>query len=208
MKPAPRPRTPRTIAARAACLLLCLAFAGCAAVDVATEVIENRPPKPQIDDEENPIVVIETNKGALTAELDERGARNSVAYFLYLVEANAYANRTFYKADAKTVDAGPRAKPIGFRIKAEHGRQGHVRYALSIKGDPDGALTADVMIVRQDSFDLDKDNVVIGRIIGGTWALRRIRQGDVIRRIYVKRKKSHPYAPTVESNGRIRTDPY
>ncbi|NOZ23136.1 MAG: hypothetical protein GXP25_18840 [Planctomycetes bacterium] len=165
-----------------------------------------RPGKPTIDDERNPLVVIETSRGRMTAELDERDANNAVNYFLYLVEnSQTYVNRPIYEADYRSVYAGPQAKPLGFTIRHERATHWHKRGALSIKGDRNGTLTADIVIMRGNSHDFDSVHTVIGHIVSGMRTLDRLAKGDVIKRIYVKRKKSHAYVPTVRSDGPIRT---
>ncbi|MEW6357261.1 MAG: peptidylprolyl isomerase [Planctomycetota bacterium] len=191
-----------TIPLAIASISLALVACGCSVVDLGGR----RPVMPIIDDERNPLVVIETTRGSMTAELDERDMPNAVSYFIYLVEnSEAYNGRPVYMADPKAVYAGPQRKPLGFTIQHERAGHSHKRGDLSIKGDADGTLTADVLIMRGNSADLDELHTVIGEIVDGSRTLDRLKQGDVIHRIYVKRKKGHDYAPTVRSDGPVRT---
>jgi len=149
-----------------------------------------------------PVVVIETNKGAITMELFPSEAPKTVANFLKLVKSNFYNRQHFHRADpGMVIQVGdPDSKdlknkdtwgtrgnrePIGvaeISKKLKH-KRGTVGMAHS--GDPTKADSQFYIAIGKKKIPEGK-YAIFGQVTSGMDVVDKIEVGDTIKRMYVK----------------------
>ncbi len=148
-------------------------------------------------------VLLETNAGNITLEVDPARAPITAANFLRYVDRRLYDGANFYRAMPggpgrgliqAGVDHRRRLPPIAHEPTSRTGLS-HVDGAVSIARDAPGTATADITIMLGDMTYLDAGRVdpdgyaVFGRVVEGM---------DVVRRI-----QAAPTSPT-EGEGAMR----
>jgi cyclophilin family peptidyl-prolyl cis-trans isomerase len=141
----------------------------------------------------NRTAVIETNKGTIKFILHEDLAPITAANFIELAEKNFYDGLKFHRVEAGFViqggcpngtGTGGSGKNIKLEISPnlKHGEAGAVAMARS--NDPNSASSQFYITLAPTPF-LDGDYAVFGRVTEGIDAVRAIRVGDVMNRVYV-----------------------
>jgi peptidylprolyl isomerase/peptidyl-prolyl cis-trans isomerase B (cyclophilin B) len=169
----------------------------------------------------NPEAVIKTSKGALTVELFEDAARNTVANFVTLVGDKFYDKLTKGEGKQKifvvndgsgkpllaqtgspTNELDPSSGP-GYSIPSEVNTRKHSRGALAmvVAYDETNKLYipdtsgSQFFICLQDVsyYDYLKSFTVFGQVTSGMEILDKLTEGDTIESIEITKKKTHPY---------------
>src|SRR5262245_51739966 len=141
----------------------------------------------------NRTAVIETDKGTIKFVLHEDLAPITAANFIELAEKNFYDGLKFHRVEPGFVIQGgcPHGTGMGGsgkNIKLEispnlkHGDAGAVAMARS--NEPNSASSQFYITLAPTPF-LDGNYAVFGRVTEGIDAVRAIRVGDVMNRVYV-----------------------
>lgn len=156
----------------------------------------------------NPVIVIETVKGAIEIELFAKDAPKSVARLVALVRQNFYRGQRFHRVepnfliqagDPATRDFTKRARwgsggsgtPIGVAeiVKARR----HVRGAVGMAhAGSAAAADSQFYIMRAARPSLDGTYTIVGRVIAGMDIVDRTALNDMIRKAYVKGEGQRP----------------
>jgi peptidyl-prolyl cis-trans isomerase B (cyclophilin B) len=155
----------------------------------------------EINDDAPPVVVIETNRGAITLELAEDEAPNTVANFISLAEAGYYDDLTFHRVIPNFMIQGGdpegtgRGGP-GYRIADEFSpKLRHTRGVISMANAGPNTGGSQFFITHVPCPHLDGKHAVFGRVTDGMDVVDRIQKGDRMLKVRVVRKRSHPYEP-------------
>ncbi len=141
----------------------------------------------------NRTAVIETNKGTIKFILHEDLAPITAANFIELAEKNFYDGLKFHRVESGFViqggcpygtGTGGSGKNIKLEISPnlKHGEAGAVAMARST--DPNSASSQFYITLAPTPF-LDGNYAVFGQVTEGIDAVRAIRVGDVMNRVYV-----------------------
>lgn len=149
----------------------------------------------------NPVVVLETPKGAVTIELYPQEAPKTVAHFLALVKKNFYNRQHFHRVEGFVIQVGdPDSKDLSRR--ANWGRRGngqpvgvaeiskkltHKKGAVGMahSGDPAKA-DSQFYIVKLPKKIPEGKYAIFGQVIAGLDVVDKIELGELIKRMYVK----------------------
>lgn len=149
----------------------------------------------------NPVIVIDTAKGAIEIELLPKQAPKGVAHILELVEKNFYRGLRVHRMTSALVQMGdPQTRNV--RLKNMWGTGGsgqvigvseinplmkHTRgsVGLAYNGDPKFA-DSQFYIMKTNMSGLDGDYSIIGRVIKGITVVDRLQVEDVIKNIVIK----------------------
>lgn len=156
----------------------------------------------------NPVIVIETVKGAIEIELFAKSAPKSVERLVTLVRQNFYRGQRFHRVepnfliqvgDPATRDFTKRARwgsggsgtPIGVAEIVKTLK--HVRGAVGL-AHAGSARNADSQfyIMRAARPSLDGKYAIVGRVISGMNIVDSTALNDMIRRAYVKGEAPQP----------------
>ncbi len=133
---------------------------------------------------------IETDKGEMLLELNERAAPTTVANFVNLAERGFYDGLTFHRVERNFVIQGgdPRGDGTGgpgYKFTGEmvlkHTRPG----TLSMANSGLGTDGSQFFLTIVPTPHLDGKHSVFGRVINGQDVITKIARGDVIRRITI-----------------------
>ncbi len=178
-----------------------------------TKELEARSSEMEKDD--LPRVLMETDTGNIEIELFENEAPNTVSNFIALVESGFYNGLTFYRVEPSSFcqTGCPNGDGTGdakYRIVSESrlpNARSHFAGSLSMVLNSDGTNSSQFLITRQPLSQLDGKNTVFGRVIEGMttiYNLRNVRPGagrstpsppSQILKATVLRKRNHPYIP-------------
>jgi len=149
----------------------------------------------------NPVVVIDTPKGAVTIELYPQEAPKTVENFLKLVKANFYNRQRFHRVESFVIQVGDpdskdmarqttwgrrgNGKPIGVaeiskKLKHKKGAVG-----MAHAGDPAQA-DSQFYIVKLANKIPEGKYAIFGQVISGIEVVDKIELGEFVRRMYVK----------------------
>ncbi|MBI1754814.1 peptidylprolyl isomerase [Candidatus Azambacteria bacterium] len=154
------------------------------------------------------MVVIETSKGVIKAELREKDAPKTVKNFTDLVSRKFYDGLTFHRVennfviqggDPKGDGTGGSGANIPLEIKCQDGTMNegktvscpvalaHTDGALAMARsmDPNSASSQFYITIGAQSF-LDGNYAVFGYVTEGLDVVRLIQRGDTIKRIYLQ----------------------
>lgn len=144
---------------------------------------------------DNPIVVLETNKGLLTIELFEDQAPNAVASFMYLIEHDYYKSMRLFRVIPNYCIQtgcinGDGSGNAGYQIAGENQRpdrrdifRGSLMFALGVNPEtgqpvPDTA-SSQFLIATTPLPVLNEPGTVFGRVIDGTFLLGTFNKIDL-----------------------------
>ncbi len=138
--------------------------------------------------------VITTRRGSITVALYGKEAPLTVANFVKLVKSGFYNGLTFYMAEKGLAirggaPGGDGSAGPGYTIKLEIARQlSHVDGALAMAraGDPDSACSQ-FYITEGAQPQLDGLFAVFGQVVSGFDVVKKIRKGDAIISIAMKK---------------------
>jgi len=152
-----------------------------------------------------PRVELVTSRGRVELELFEDHAPNAAAGVVELVEAGFYDGLPFHRvvpnlaASAGVAPVGSRSGPaMAFAddpaaITSGTAR-GHFRGTVSLfRTAASNSATGELQLVVMPAASLDGRHEPIGRIVSGQAAVDALRQGDLIERARVVRKRDHAY---------------
>ncbi|MCG8414471.1 MAG: peptidylprolyl isomerase [Pseudomonadales bacterium] len=137
------------------------------------------------------IAVIDTSKGIMRAELNDRAAPTSVANFVNLAMRGYYDGLTFHRVERNFMAQGgdPRADGTGgpgYRFAGEiilkHNQQG----ILSMANSGPGTDGSQFFITHLATPHLDGLHSVFGRVREGAQVILQIRRRDVINSITIE----------------------
>jgi peptidyl-prolyl cis-trans isomerase B (cyclophilin B) len=152
---------------------------------------------------DNPVVVLETERGAITLELFEDTAPNTVANFLYLGENGFYNGTCFHRVLPGFMAQGgdPTGSGLGscgWNVKDELASNPrlHWRGTLSMAntGRPDTG-NSQFFICHEPTPHLNGKHTVFGRVTAGQEIVDALEVRDVIKKFTVVGKRSHDYKP-------------
>ena len=169
----------------------------------------------EMEKDDLPRVLIETDAGNIEIELFENEAPNTVSNFIALVESGFYNGLTFYRVEPTSFcqTGCPNSDGTGdakYRIVSESRfpkARSHFAGSLSMVLNSDGTHSSQFLITRQPLSQLDGKNTVFGRVIEGMPTVYNLRnvQLDAARsnplppsqilKATVLRKRDHPYIP-------------
>lgn len=167
-----------------------------------------------------PRVELVTSRGALTLELFEDQVPNAVAGLLELVEAGFYDGLPFSRVVpnllAQTGDpaARPGAPPgarhdAGWRLEDDPGARDPAKHRAHLRGtvslvceDAPHSAGSQLFVTLMPSPAFDGHHVPVGRVVDGQAVADRLREGDLVERARVLRKRDHPYAARRAGNQR------
>ena len=156
----------------------------------------------------NPVIVIETVKGAIEIELYAKDAPKTVARLLQLVRENFYRGQRFHRVepgfliqvgDPATRDftkrarwgAGGSGRSIGVAEIVRKHR--HVRGAVGMAHAGNAAAAdSQFYIMRAARPSLDGKYTIVGRVLSGMDVVDRTALNDMIRKAYVKGEGQRP----------------
>ncbi len=147
-----------------------------------------------------PRVVLQTNRGAITLELNKSAAPLHVRSFVYLVKRGFYNNVKFHRLADLTGNGGniiqggdPATKSPataqyaggggpGYEVPLEISNLKHDKFALAAArtNDPNSAGSQFYICQGPVNF-LDGQYTVFGKVVAGQSAALKLRQGDVIK---------------------------
>jgi cyclophilin family peptidyl-prolyl cis-trans isomerase len=147
-----------------------------------------------MSEQKNRTAIIETNKGVIKFVLYEDLAPITAANFIELAGENFYNGLKFHRVEKDFViqggcpygtGAGGSDKKIPLEVSPnlKHGEAGAVAMARS--SDPNSASSQFYITLSPTPF-LDGNYAVFGRVIDGMDAVRSIKVGDVMNRVYVE----------------------
>ncbi len=137
------------------------------------------------------IAVIDTSRGVMRAELNDRAAPTTVANFVNLALRGYYDGLTFHRVERNFMAQGgdPRADGTGgpgYRFAGEiilkHNRQG----ILSMANSGPGTDGSQFFITHVATPHLDGLHSVFGRVVEGLPVVMQIRRRDVINSITIE----------------------
>ena len=137
------------------------------------------------------IAVIDTSKGVMRAELNERAAPTTVANFVNLAMRGFYDGLTFHRVERNFMAQG--GDPLGngtggpgYRFAGElllkHNRQG----VLSMANSGPGTDGSQFFITHLATPHLDGLHSVFGRVVQGQSVIMQIRRRDLINSITIE----------------------
>lgn len=156
----------------------------------------------------NPVVVIETVKGAIEIELYPKDAPKTVARLLQLVRENFYRGQRFHRVEPNfLIQAGdPATRDFTKRARWGAGGSGrsigvaeivrthrHVRGAVGMAHAGNAAAAdSQFYIMRAARPSLDGKYTIVGRVLSGMDVVDRTAPNDMIRKAYVKGEGQRP----------------
>jgi len=127
--------------------------------------------------------LIETNKGNITVELNERAAPTSVANFVNLALRGYYDGLTFHRVDHRFMIQG--GDPLGtgtggpgYRFQGEIGQRHNRPGILSMANAGPGTDGSQFFITHLATPHLDGMHSVFGAVTDGMPVVNQIRRGD------------------------------
>lgn len=153
--------------------------------------------------EKLPQVLLKTNKGEILLELYEDEAPNTVANFVSLVEKKFYDGLKFHRVIPGFMAQGgdPEGRGSGgpgYAIKCECYRKDHRdhdRGVISMAHAGRDTGGSQFFITFDKTPHLDGKHTVFGKVVKGMEAVDKLKQGDVIEKATVVRKRDHEYKP-------------
>ncbi len=148
---------------------------------------------------DGPRVVMETSQGNLLIELFPDVAPITVEKITKLINDGFYDGLTFHRyvpgfvVQGGDPDGDGTGGP-GFTIKAEFNERPHIRGALAMarSADPDSAGSQFYFVLdRAQAAQLDGKYTVFGQIIEGLENMDKLRQGDVMNKVYMQESQDN-----------------
>lgn len=164
------------------------------------KTMENTETPTQIDDSALPLVRIETNKGAITLELYEDDAPNTVANFISLIEGGFYNGLQFHRVIGDFMiqggcPEGSGSGGPGYRFDDEFSDRKHDDAGiLSMANAGPKTNGSQFFITHSPTPHLDGKHTVFGKTVEGLDVVNSIEQGDAMNQILVLQKRGHDYS--------------
>lgn len=156
----------------------------------------------------NPVVVVETVKGAIEIELYAQDAPKTVARLLELFRSNFYRGQRFHRVEPNfLIQVGdPATRDFTKRARWGSGGSGqrlgvaelskkhkHVRGAVGMAHSGNAAAAdSQFYIMRAARPSLDGKYVIVGRVVSGMDIVDATALNDLIRKAYVKGEGQRP----------------
>lgn len=156
----------------------------------------------------NPVVVVETVKGAVEIELYAKDAPKTVARLLELFRTNFYRGQRFHRVEPNfLIQVGdPATRDFTKRARWGSGGSGqrigvaeiskkykHVRGAVGMAHSGNAALAdSQFYIMRAARPSLDGKYAIVGRVLSGMDIVDATALNDLIRKAYVKGEGRQP----------------
>lgn len=147
-----------------------------------------------------PRVRLTTSKGEIDIELFENEAPNTVGNFVELVGRKFYDGLSFHRVIPNFMAQGGDPKGDGsggpgytFKDELGKGHRLHFRGSLSMANSGPHTNGSQFFITHLPPEWLNGKHTVFGRVIKGLEVADRLRQGDVIVKAEVLRKRDHEY---------------
>jgi cyclophilin family peptidyl-prolyl cis-trans isomerase len=166
---------------------------------MATAPLAGRQAKPAAA--ADPVLVLETAKGAIQIQLFQKEAPKSIEHMLALVKRSFYRGQRFHRVTPMLVQVGdPQSRDMSRRDYWGNGNSGnpigvfewskkrtHVRGAVGLahSGNPLGA-DSQFYIMKGATSSLDGKHAVIGQVIAGMAVVDKIEVTDMIKNTVVK----------------------
>ena len=166
--------------------------------------------KAEATTDNNPRVLLKTDRGNILLELFEDQAPNTVANFISLVESGFYNGIAFHRVmpgfmaqggDPNSKDDDPRndgSGGPGYTIKCECDRPDtrmHFAGSLSMAHAGKNTGGSQFFITHLPTDHLNGRHTVFGRVLEGLPVARALRGNDKIESATVVRKRDHTYVP-------------
>lgn len=149
---------------------------------------------------DNPRVKFTTSRGAITVELFENEAPNTVANFIELIEKKFYDNLKFHRVIPSFMVQGgcPRGNGTGdpgyrFADELKGAYRRHFRGSLSMANSGPDTNGSQFFITHIPTAWLNGKHTVFGRVVEGQEIVEAIKGNDVIQKVEVLRKREHAY---------------
>ena len=148
---------------------------------------------------DGPRVVMETSQGNILIELFPDVAPTTVEKITGLIKERFYDGLTFHRyvpgfvVQGGDPDGNGTGGP-GFTIPAEFNERPHIRGALAMarSADPDSAGSQFYFVLdRAQAAQLDGQYTVFGQIIEGIDVMDKLRQGDVMNKVYMQESQNN-----------------
>ncbi|MGE0711465.1 MAG: peptidylprolyl isomerase [Planctomycetota bacterium] len=151
-----------------------------------------------------PRVTLETTRGKVVIELFEDSAPRTVAAFLHLIEQGFYDGLTWHRVQPlRLAVTGRPRQPIGrddegpgWATPNELGQDARQHFRGSVgwlPRGPEGRGGSQLYLSLRPDPELDGRCLVIGRVVEGIEHVAALRQGDLVDKAKVLRKRAHPY---------------
>ncbi|MGK5091352.1 peptidylprolyl isomerase [Deltaproteobacteria bacterium TL4] len=147
------------------------------------------------------MVQIETNKGAITLELFEDEAPNTVANFISLIEQKFYDGLNFHRVIKDFMIQGgcPEGTGTGgpgyrFADECSDKRKHDSAGTLSMANSGQNTNGSQFFITHTATPHLNGKHTVFGKVTEGMTVVNKIEKGDEIEKITVISKRDHEYA--------------
>jgi peptidyl-prolyl cis-trans isomerase B (cyclophilin B) len=163
------------------------------------------------EDDDLPLVEINTAKGRILLELFENQEPNTVTNLIYLTEREFYDGITFHRVEPNLViQAGdpitktdlqgtPGTNGPGYTIPDEHGDDNDRMFFAGVLGmartGAPNSSGSQFFITVKPSAPWNGQYTAFGRVVEGLDVVRAIRKDDVIESMRVLRKRDHGYIP-------------
>ncbi|MFC1951469.1 peptidylprolyl isomerase [Chloroflexota bacterium] len=151
----------------------------------------SEPPPMVIDTSKQYTATIETGKGFLVLELFAKDVPKTVNNFVFLAREGFYDSTTFHRVIPNFMAQGGdptgtgRGNP-GYSFEDEFTERTHVAGTLSMANSGPNTNGSQFFITYTPQHGLDGKHSVFGQLIEGMEVLKKITNGDTIRRIVIK----------------------
>ena len=149
---------------------------------------------------ELPQIQIKTDRGEINIELFEDEAPNTVANMISLIDQDFYNGLTFHRVIPNFMIQGgcPQGTGTGdpgyrFDDECTPERQHDGPGVLSMANAGPGTNGSQFFITHEAQSHLDGKHTVFGKVISGMDVVNNIKQGDLIEKIVVLKKRDHAY---------------
>lgn len=171
-------------------LIIMLMIASCSSGAPKPKTYSSPPPM-KIDPNKQYTATIQTEKGNLVLELFAKDAPITVNNFVFLAREGFYDGTTFHRviADFMAQGGDPTGTGTGnpgYAFKDEFSQHTHIAGALSMANAGANTNGCQFFITYAPQHHLDGKHSVFGQLIEGMDVLKKIKQGDIIKKISIK----------------------
>ena len=151
----------------------------------------SEPPPMVIDKSKKYTAIIETNKGDLVLELFAADVPMTVNNFVFLAREGFYDGTTFHRVIPDFMAQGgdptgtERGGP-GYSFPDEFTKHTHVAGTLSMANAGPNTNGSQFFITYTPQHGLDGKHSVFGKLVKGMDVLKKIKNGDVMKRVTIK----------------------
>lgn len=171
-------------------LIIMLMIASCSSGAPKPKTYSSPPPM-KIDPNKQYTATIQTEKGNLVLELFAKDAPITVNNFVFLAREGFYDGTTFHRVipDFMAQGGDPTGTGTGnpgYAFKDEFSQHTHIAGALSMANAGANTNGCQFFITYAPQHHLDGKHSVFGQLIEGMDVLKKIKQGDIIKKISIK----------------------